>query len=139
MKNKIAFTLACTILLAVVLGCGSLNPLSSKSKSKTATPTPASGDKTLTDKTIDTAVGDEKTGVPECDEVAEFFTREVNNPDDGYVAKAIKAVVFNKIKEEFRKSIEENKTDKVQLAKDCKKFMTELQKAKAEQDSKDDK
>ena len=48
-------------------------------------------------------------------------------------------MVFNKIKEQFRKSIEENKTDKVQLAKDCKKFMTELQKAKADQDSKDNK
>ena len=135
MKNKIAFTLAWTILFAAILGCGSLNPLSNKSK----TPTPVPQDKTLTDKTIDSTVGDEKTGVPECDEVADFFTREVNNPDDGYVAKAIKAVVFNKIKEEFRKSIEDNKTDKVQLAKDCKKFMTELQKAKAEHDSKDDK
>ena len=135
MKNNIALTLACAILLAAILGCGSLNPLSSKSKA----PTPVPKDKTLTDKAIDSTVGDEKTGVPECDEVAEFFTKEVNNPDDGYVAKAIKAVVFNKIKEEFRKSIEDNKTDRVQLAKDCKKFMTELQKAKAEQDSKDDK
>lgn len=137
MKNKFAFTLTCAILLAAILGCRSISPFSSNRK--TPTPTPASNDKTLTDKTIDTTLGDEKTGVPECDEVSDFFTREANNPDDGYVAKAIKAMVFNKIKEQFRKSIEENKTDKVQLAKDCKKFMTELQKAKAEQDSKDNK
>ncbi len=132
MKNKFAIILTGAALLMAILGCGGMNPLSSKSK---ATPTPASNDRTLTDKTIDAAVGDEKTGVPECDEVSDFFLKEANNPDDGYVAKAIKAVVFNKIREQFRKSIEENKTDKTQLAKDCKKFLTELQKAKADQAS----
>ena len=133
MKNTFVITFACAALFAAILGCGGMNPLSSKTKP--TTPTPAANDKTLTDKTIDTAVGDEKTGVPECDEVSDFFVKEANNPDDGYVAKAIKAVVFSKIKEQFKKSIEENKTDKVQLAKDCKKFLTELQKAKEEQAS----
>ena len=135
MKNKFAFLFAIILLIAVVLGCSSIKSLSSKGKTPTPTPT----DQTLTDKAIDTAIGEEKTGVPECDEVSDFFTREVNNPDDGYVAKAIKAVIFNRIKEQFKKAIEDNKTDKAELAKQCKDFMIQLQKAKSEQDSKDKK
>ena len=135
MKNKFAFLFPLVLLIAVILGCSSIKSLESKGKS----PTPTPPDKSLTDKTIDTAVGEEKTGIPECDEVSDFFVREANNPDDGYVAKAVKAVIFNKIKEQFKKAIEENKTDKVELAKQCKDFLVQLQKAKSDQDSKDKK
>lgn len=43
---------------------------------------------------------------------------------------------MNKIRENLKKSIEENKTDKVELAKDCKDFKAQLEKYKAEEEHK---
>lgn len=76
---------------------------------------------------------EETTGVPECDEVMNMLSAEANNPDDGYIAKAIKATFLNKIRENVKKSIEENKTDKVELAKNCRDFKAQLEKYKADQ------
>jgi hypothetical protein len=133
MKNKFAVVLAFAGLIFVVLGCGSLNPLSSKEKTNSKS---TASNKTLTDKTIDSTLGDEKIGIPECDDVMDMATAEANNPDDNFVTKAIKATFLNKIKEQIRKSVEEKNSDKVELAKTCKDFKTQLEKYKAEQDSK---
>ncbi len=127
MKNKFAFTFVVVALMALVLGCGRLNPLSSE---------PSSGDKTTTDRAVDTVLGEERIGIPECDAVMDFFDREMNSPDDNAISKAIKATVLNKMKENFRKSIEENKTDKAELAKTCAEFKKNLDKYKAEEDAK---
>lgn len=131
MKNKIAIILVGAIILLVVLGCGSLNPLSSKEKTNTKTP---ASNKTLTDKAVDTTVGDEKIGVPECDEVMDMLTAEANNPDDNFIVKAGKALVFNKIKQSIKDSVEQNKNDKTELAKTCKEAKVQLEKSKAEQE-----
>lgn len=135
MKNKIFALAAALILLAAVLGCGSLNPLSSKGGTS---PTPSN--KTLTDKGIDIAVGEESTGVPECDEVMDMIAVEANNPDDGYVVKAIKATFLNRIKEGIKKAIEENKNknadNKADIAKTCRDFKDQLIKYKAEEQKK---
>lgn len=128
MKNKFAITLVGTILLAAVLGCG-MNPFSDKG-------TTANSNKSLTDKGIDTVVGEEKIGVPECDEVMDMLTAEMNNPDDGYIAKAGKAFVLNKIKQSIKESVEQNKNDKVKLAQSCQEFKQQLVKFKAEEEKK---
>ena len=125
MKNKFAITLVGTIMLAAVLGCG-MNPFSDKG-------TTANSNKSLTDKGVDTVMGEEKIGVPECDEVMDMLTAEMNNPDDGYIAKAGKAFVLNKIKQSIKESVEKNKNDKGQLAKTCKEFKVQLEKYKAEE------
>ena len=80
-------------------------------------------------------LSEETTGVPECDEVMNMLSAEANDPDDGYIAKAIKAVFLNKIRENVKKSIEENKTDKVALAKNCKDFKAQLEKYKADENA----
>ncbi len=80
-------------------------------------------------------LSEETTGVPECDEVMNMLTAEANNPDDGYIAKAIKATFLNKIRDSVKKSIEENKTDKVALAKNCKDFKAQLEKYKADENA----
>src|SRR4051794_2619333 len=118
MNNRFAFIMAISILITTILGCSSINPLSSKRPSQTPAPqsTRSNGDKPLADKAIDTAVGDEKIGVPECDEVMDMLTAEANNPDDGYVVKAGKALVFNKIKQSIRESVDKNKGDIAELA-----------------------
>lgn len=130
MKNKFALILVCALLVAAVLGCSSINPLSDKATSNSAS------NKTLTDKAVDTTVGESKIGVPECDEVIDLLSAEANNPDDNFVTKAVKATVLNKIKDSIKQSVEENKTDKVEMAKDCKQFKKEFEKYKAEEENK---
>lgn len=129
MKNKFAVLLVLTLLIGVVLGCSSINPLAGKN-SDTAS------NKTLTDKGVDTVVGEEKIGVAECDEVVDMLTAEMNNPDDNFVVKAGKAMVLNKIKQSIKESVDKNKNDKVEMAKNCKEFKKELDKYKVEEEKK---
>lgn len=105
----------------LVLGCSSINPFSSENGKSTS------------DKAVDTVVGESKIGVPECDEVMNELTKEMNNPDDNFVTKAIKATVLNRIKDGIRESVEQNKSDKVEMAKTCKEFKAQLEKYKEEQ------
>lgn len=131
MKNTFAIVTVCACLLIGVLACSSINPFSEKSKTNTS-----NANKTLTDKGIDTVVGDETTGVPECDEVLDMISAEANNPDDGYIVKATKAVFLNKIKESIKKGVEDNKNKNgtADLAKGCADFKKQLVKYKAEED-----
>lgn len=133
MKNTILASLALAVLLLTVLGCSSVNPFSSE---KAASNSSSSSNKTLTDKAVDTTVGEEKIGIAECDEAIDIITAEMNNPDDNFIVKAGKAVVLNKIKQSIKDSVEQNKNDKAELAKNCGEFKKELEKFKAEQDAK---
>lgn len=134
MKNKFAILLAVSLLIAVVLGCSSINPFSSKSKDSS----PSSSNKTLTDKGDDSLAGDETTGVPECDEIFVFMAHEANDPNDNFVTKAIKATFFNAIKKQVKQAIEENKDkkDTATIADKCKDFKKQLEKFKAEEEQK---
>lgn len=127
MKNKIAIIAALAVLVVTALGCGLLGS-SDKSKGNTAS------NKSLSDKALDTAVSEEKIGIPECDEVMDLLGSYADNPDDGYVVKAGKRMFVNKIRETIKKSIEDNKGDKATIAKNCRDAKVELEKAKAEYD-----
>lgn len=129
MKNTIFASLALAILLLTALGCSSINPFADKAGQNNS-------NMTLTDKAVDTAVGEETIGIAECDEVIDAITSELNNPDDNFITKAGKAVVLNKIKESIKTSVEKNKGDKAEIAKNCREFKTELDKFKSEQDAK---
>jgi len=133
MKNKFAITLVGTLLLAAVLGCG-MNPFKDKPKAGNI---PGSN-KSLTDKGVDTVVGEETTGVPECDEVFDLIAQETNNPDDGYIVKATKALFLNKIKESIKKSIDEskNKNGTADIAKTCVEYKKQIIKYKEEEQKK---
>ena len=131
MKNKFAILLVCTLLFAAVLGCG-MNPFADKGK----TGNTQSSNKSLTDQGVDTVVGDEKIGVPECDQVMDMLTAEMNNPDDNFVVKAGKQMVLNKIKQSIKDSVENNKNYKTELAKNCSEFKKELDKCKTAEDKK---
>lgn len=133
MKNRITAITALSFILTVGLGCGIVDRIQ---ESTTGSNTVTNSNKTLGDKAVDTAVGESKIGVPECDEVMDMLAAEANNPDDGYVVKAIKATFLNNIRESIRKSVEENKNDKAELAKNCREFKAQLIKFKAEQDAK---
>jgi len=132
MKNKSTFILAILIFALAVIGCSSINPLSD---TKSGSNTPGSN-KSLTDKAVDTAVGEQKIGIPECDQVMDMLAAEANSPDDNFVTKAVKQTFLNKIRDSIKQSIEENKNDKVELAKNCKELKTQLENYKAEDASK---
>jgi hypothetical protein len=60
---------------------------------------------------------------------------ELNNSEDDFVTKAVKATVLNRIKDSIRQSVEENKSDTVELAKTCREFKTQFEKYKADAQS----
>lgn len=130
MKNNFAFAIVLSALLFTGLGCSLIG--SSKSSEK---PTTAK-DKSLTDKAVDKTVGTTKIGVPECDEVMDAIELELNNSEDNFAVKAVKATFLNRIKDSIRESYEKNPNDKVELAKTCKEFKTQFDKYKAEEESK---
>ena len=129
MRNSASLLLTLLVIVAVGLGCS----LVGHAEKKDGKDQPAN--KTLKDHGVDIAVGDKKIGIQECDDVVDFFNREIDNPDDDFVTKAAKKTILNQFKEQFRQAVEENKTDKVQLAKVCKDFRDNLEKYKAESES----
>lgn len=131
MKNKFILASALSALLIVTLGCGFADRFTGGSGDGSG-----SSNKSLDDRAIDTAVGEEKIGIPECDEVFALITQEMNDPNDGYLVKAGKAVVLNKIKEGIRTAIEENKNDKTEMAKTCTDYKKQVEKFKAEEEKK---
>ncbi len=132
MKDTLLTLFFAAAILSVGLGCGIVDRVQ---KSVTGSDTPSSN-KTLTDKAVDTTVDENKIGVPECDEVVDMLRDYANNPDDNFIVKAGKSMFVNKIRESIKASVEENKGDKTELAKNCREFKAELIKYKAEEDKK---
>jgi len=135
MKNKLTILIVSTILLVFGLGCGITDRVQKAVGGSENTSTTTPKDKTLTDKTVDVTVGDEKIGIPECDALFDSIAEQSKATEDNYVAKATRQYFLNKIKESIKKSIEENKNDPVQTAKECKEYKAQLDKFKAEEDS----
>lgn len=130
MRTKFTSLFTLSIILAVSLGCGMFDRVQ-KTVSGSEN---ANSNKTLTDKAVDAAVGEERIGVPECDEVMDFLIAEANDPDDDFVTKAFKKTALNKFRKEIKKGVEENKADKVELAETCKDFKKNLVTFKAEEE-----
>ncbi len=138
MKNKFTLLIVLAILLSFALGCSMLNPFSgSKERAKTERSNSNSGGTTTdgSETTPDTS-DVKKIGIPECDEVVDMLTKEMNDPDDNYISRAIKETVYNSIRESLRKSLEEGKNDPKALARKCTDLKENLIKEKAKQDTK---
>lgn len=139
MKNKSILTVAFIVLFLSVLGCSSLNPFSDSSQpANTATSNTrtannsANKEKTLPDKAIDTALGEEKIGVQECDELLDSLAEMAKSPEDeGYLMGAARRALLNKVRTSVKQAIEDNKNDKVKLASDCRDLKAEIDKYNA--------
>lgn len=129
MKNKFISSVSLAVLIISVLGCNFYNPPESGSNSTGA------DNRTLSDKAIDSTVGEGKIGVPECDEIIDFFADQAKSTDDNFVTGVARQYALNKIRESFKQSIEANKGDNAALAKQCRSFKTQLDKFKAEGNS----
>lgn len=133
MKNKLTILMISAILLVFGLGCGITDKVQKAVGSDNST---ANSNKTLTDKTVDVTVGDEKIGVPECDELFDAIAEQSKSTEDNYVAKATRQYFLNKIKESIKKSLEENKNEPAKMGKECKEYKAQLDKFKAEEGNK---
>ena len=98
MKNLKSIFLVALIIIAT-LGCGIVDRVQREVTG------PSNSNKSVSDRAVDTAVGESKIGVPECDEVIELINAEMNNPDDDFVTKAVKQTVLNRIKDGIRDSV----------------------------------
>lgn len=124
MKNKLNTITVLLILLILIIGCSSYNPLSDSSNGGSLQ------NKDLSERAIDSTIGEEKIGIPECDEIIDFFAEQAKSEDDNFVTKAARGYAMNKVRESFKKSIEENKGDTAKMAKECKDFKVQLDKYK---------
>lgn len=135
MKNKYAVISVGMVLILAALGCGIGNPFGG-GRTDSGNTNESPRDKTLTDKAVDITVGESKIGIRECDEVMNAVTAELNNSNDDFVTKAIKATVLNRIKDGIRESVEKNKSDPEELTKTCREFKKQFEKYKAEEEKK---
>jgi hypothetical protein len=133
MKNKNAFLMTILILLTLILGCSFYNPLSDSANNANL---PITKDKDLSEKTADQTTQEEKIGIPECDELLDFLADQTKSEDDNFVTKGFREYYLNTIREALKKSIEENKNDPTEMAKECKKLKAQLDKYKAQEESK---
>lgn len=136
MKNSVGLLLVAAVLSAGVLGCSWINPFSGSKESGSSRP--AEKEKSAGDKAVEVAVGDEKIGIPECDAVMDELMAQTKSEegDEGYVAKAFRQYWENTIREAIRKSVEDNKNDPEKLAAECRKIKVQLDRFKAEEESK---
>ncbi len=91
MKNKFVLLFTFTVLLISALSCSFYNPLESRSdapKNKNSQTT-KSEDESLSDKAINSTVGEEKIGVPECDEIIDFFADQSKSEDEILLPKPL--------------------------------------------------
>jgi len=124
MANKI---LLLAVVLIVGFGCGLADRVRQATEGETNTTTNVNANKSLTDKAVDTAVGEKKIGIPECDEAVDLLTAQAEDPDDNFVTKAVKKTALNTFRDQLKKNLEENKTDKKEVAKFCTEFRDNLQ------------
>jgi len=139
MRNKLFLIV---IMLPVLFGCGLIDRArraASETKSNSnavAIPVSTNSNKSLTDTAVDTAVGEKKIGIAECDEAMELLVAQADNPDDGFVTKAVKKTALNTFRDHVKRSLEESKTDRKELAKFCRDFRDNLVESKANTNTK---
>ncbi len=119
MKNLFTIIFA-GVLLTATLGCGLVSRLQEETTDS------SNSNKTIGDKAVDVAVGDTKIGIKECDEVVEILNEQINDPDESFVTKALKRTILNQFREQLKQSLENNKTDKQQVAEFCREFKKNL-------------
>ena len=137
MKNKFNFGLILAITVFIALGCSRISDQVQKSVSDDNSAANSSNDnKSIIDRTTESIVDGETTGVPECDEVLRIIADQSKNPDDNWMTKTGKDFVLGQIKKSVRESIKENKNDQEKMAAQCRDFKKDLEKNIREEENK---
>ena len=123
MKNKSIIFAVLLITLTIGLGCG-ISDKVQKAVNGTNNANAANADnKTIAEKAVDTAFGEEKIGVQECDELYDYIAGLITKSEnEDYLARAARQYFLNRIREQIKATVEQNKNDKAQMAKDCKEY-----------------
>lgn len=124
-----------SIILFIGFGCGMIDEARKSATGESNTAANINANKTLTDKAIDTAVGEKKIGIQECDEALAILAAQADNPDDNFLVKAGKRTALNAFRDQLNKTLEQNKTDKTEVAKYCKDFRDTLKDPASNQNS----
>ncbi len=132
MANKI---LLLAILIFIGLGCGIADRVRRATEGESNSVANTSANKTLTDKAVDTAVGEQKVGIPECDEALEILYVQANDPNDNFLVKAGKKTALNAFRDQLKKSLDQNNANKTDVAEFCKDFRDNLNDAIKEENS----
>gem|GEM_PF-656856 len=121
MKNLLVNVLTLTVLLLATLGCGLID------QAKQAISGAENSNTTVADQAVNAAVGEQRVGVAECDEVIELLIAQTQNPDDNFAVKAIKQSAVNRFRDEVKRRLEQSQTDKTQVVNFCREFRKNLQ------------
>jgi hypothetical protein len=139
MKNTLNFLFVMAIMVFII-GCnckfgqgGQSEPTQDRTNQPSQPTTSQNENKSQTDQpTSPTAEGD-KIGVPECDELMDYFKNKIDNENTDYFTKAVLKTLEARFREGIKKSLEENKSDKTETAKWCKEFKKNLDEQEAKQ------
>lgn len=124
MKNKINLLIVLAVMVFVIgCSCGNMGNMFSDEKQTGSSPS----NDTLADKTIETVVDGETTGVPECDDVIKFFADQTKSADDNWVTKGMRNLMISQFKKSLKESIEKNKDDKAKMAEQCKEVKKQFE------------
>ena len=118
MKTGPGITIVLAALIAFLTGCSLIKTSSPNGKTN--------NNQTLTEKAIDTAIPDAAVGIPECDEIMKMLADQANNPGDNFAQKTAKRVFANKVKDGIKRTIDEHKGDKAEIARTCKAFKVQI-------------
>lgn len=142
MKNKTILIFAVSILFIFILGCGITDSIKNsfggdRTNSNSSAPTKPTGENdTPENPEVSEIPDEEKIGIPECDEVFEMLTEQMKPKDDeSYITKATRQTILNSMRDSFKEGIK-NEKDKEKVALNCKKYLEQLKKYKAEEDAK---
>lgn len=134
MKNKLTVLSILLILSAFVLGCSQIQKtIEGEPSNTTAGKSDSSTNKSLSDKVIDSTIAGEKIGIPECDELMDYFTSKIENEETDFITKAFLKTLESQFRQGIKKNLEENKADKAETAKFCKEFKTKIDQEEAKQ------
>ncbi len=115
------------MILLIGFGCGMGDWVRQATEGEANTA--ANANKTLTDRAVDTAVGERNVGIRECDEVLDILSAQANDPNDNFLFKAAKKTALNAFRDQLRKQLEQSNTNKVDIARYCKDFRDDLDKS----------
>ena len=120
MKKNLLIAFVLFAIVGAIVDCGSAGSGSSGTPSGTP----------VVSTILDKAVVDQVAGIPECDEVLKMIAEEANIPGTNDAATTSKTTFLNKIKESIKRSVDESKGDKPELAKNCKAFKYQVDRYK---------
>ena len=143
MKNLRFLPILFFIIFLLIAGCNlseRLEKAVDNSNMRVANLTKSNSDsdanKTLSEKAADEIL-DEKVGIPECDDLIESFAAQDKKANEGYLEKARRQFLENKIREELKKNIKVNRNNKKAMAATCLQLKEQLNtfKPEAEQET----